>query len=52
MDYITLALVGLLLLIVGFMCGSRYRTARAKGATRKQAVMAMVGGGGNPNEPH
>jgi hypothetical protein len=52
MDYITLALVGLLLLFVGFAAGSRYRKCRLEGKTRVQSIKALVGGGGNPNEPH
>jgi hypothetical protein len=57
MDYITLALVGLLLLVVGFVCGSRYRQARMNGNTRMQAAMALLGrvqpnvGGGPPAPP-
>jgi hypothetical protein len=48
MDYITLALVGLLLLFVGFAAGSRYRKCRLEGKTRVQALKGIVtqGGGG------
>ena len=50
MDYITLALVGLLLLVVGFVAGSRYRGARITGKTRMQSLTSIViqGGGGPP----
>jgi hypothetical protein len=52
MDYITLALVGLLLLFVGLAAGgwagSRYRKCRLEGKTRVQALKGIVtqGGGG------
>jgi hypothetical protein len=52
MDYVSLFLIGLFVFVLGFYCGGRYRQARLHGKTRAQAVMAMVGGGGNPNEPH
>jgi hypothetical protein len=50
MDYITLALVGLLLLFVGFAAGSRYRKCRLEGKTRIQSLKGIViqGGGGPP----
>jgi uncharacterized protein YqgC (DUF456 family) len=51
MDYITLALVGLLLLCLGFVAGSLYWLGRMNGKTRMQAIKALVGGGGGPNEP-
>jgi hypothetical protein len=50
MDYITLVLVGLLLLFVGFAAGSRYRQGRMAGNTRVQSLKGIViqGGGGPP----
>jgi hypothetical protein len=50
MDYITLALVGLLLLCLGFVAGSRYRQCRMNGKTRAQSLAGIVtqGGGGPP----
>ena len=50
MDYTTLSLVGLLLLFVGFICGSRYRESRVAGKTRVQSIKGIViqGGGGPP----
>jgi hypothetical protein len=50
MDYITLALVGLLLLCLGFVAGSRYRLGRMQGQTRAQALRnVVIQGGGGPN---
>ena len=48
MDYTTLSLIGLLLLVAGFIAGSRYRAARMNGATRVQAAKVIIQGGGGP----
>ena len=42
MDYVTLALVGLLLLVIGFFCGSQYRKGRVAGMGRVQALKSVV----------
>jgi hypothetical protein len=49
MDYITLALVGLLLLVAGFLAGGRYRESRLNGKTRVQSLKSIVQGGGGPD---
>ena len=49
MDYTTLALVGLLLLVIGFFCGSQYRKGRMAGKTRVQSLASIVNGGGGPD---
>lgn len=41
-DYTTLALVGVLLLAVGFAVGSQYRKGRVAGMNRVQALKAVV----------
>ena len=42
MDYTTLALVGLLLLVVGIVVGSQYRKGRIAGMSRVQALKSVV----------
>jgi len=51
MDYVSLFLICLFIFVLGFYCGGRYRKARMDGKTRVQAIKALVGGGGGPNEP-
>lgn len=50
MDWILALLLGF---VVGFLAAGylHYRRCRKAGMTRAQAVAAMVGGGGGPQEP-
>jgi hypothetical protein len=51
MDYITLALVGVLLLCLGFVVGSQYRKGRMAGKTRVQSIKSLLTEGGGGPDP-